>query len=211
MEKKQKEEVEFVFFGDSLRMSVGNLMRDKGMRFFLTVGGHQDFVAHDIPGGSVGNDLPSIQDEYAGAGFQDEFQVVGCDQSCRCRLMEQRHEASSTADIETSAGFIKKDDPGSQCQGPGNGDHAFFSFRKMMHRAGNEVLCTNSRQCFLDALVNFHSRQTLIYRAKSYIIADRRTEELFIGSLENQGDVRVEPALDNGLSQQADFSTRWLE
>lgn len=192
-------------------MPVGNLMWDKGMGLFLTVGGHQDFVAHDIPGGSVGNDLPSIQDEYAGAGFQDEFQVVGCDQSCRCRLMEQRHEASSTADIETSAGFIKKDDPGSQCQGPGNGDHAFFSFRKMMHWAGNEVLRTNSRQCFLDALFNFQCCQAQIFRTKSHILAYRRTEELFIGSLENQGDVRSESTFDNGLSQQADFSTRWLE
>ena len=76
------------------------LMRDEGVRFFLAVGQHELFIAHDFCGISVSHDHAPVHDDHPGADLQDEFQIMGSNDGSLNRHLEDGDETPSGADIQ---------------------------------------------------------------------------------------------------------------
>ena len=168
------------------------LTSSQAERKFKPVGLDQASIAENGAAGTVGDDLPTVEEDRRGAGFQDHLQVVGGDQLGGLQALDQADEPAPAAGIEVGCRLVEDEDRGPARQNSRQAHPLSLAEAEMMGRTIGRVLEIDAGQAFQGQLAGLGFAESQVERPKGHVFDHGGAEELIVGILEQQADLAAD-------------------
>src|SRR5579864_6595850 len=110
--------------------------------------GQQGVVGEQLPGRSVGNQPPVIQEKDSSASFQNHFQIMGGDDARAGQVVQEPDQFAAAASIQKNRRFVQQQNPRLHGQDSGQGHSSFFAAGQVIGHAFRKTCQADAREGF---------------------------------------------------------------
>ena len=180
--------------------------------YLKAVGEHERFVGEYLQSGSRCDDLPPVHEIDAAAEIDDELQIMRRDHARGGETADEPGEIPPAPRVEIARRLVKDKYAGVACEDPRQADALLFTSAQVVRRSPFEPVEPDLMKRIPDDPVDLRGRESELLRTERHVFADRGTEELVVGILEEEPHrsvhlvevgVREEIAADDDLAAPA--------